>query len=65
VGGWIEVVVEVEENPSKKTEEILQLNRLKTRVAEGDRIPLVDYVMKKMKFPLNLARRRLHLGTSS
>jgi hypothetical protein len=58
-------VVEVEENPSKKTEEILQLNRLKTRVAEGDRIPLVDYVMKKMKFPLNLARRRLHLGTSS
>jgi hypothetical protein len=35
-------VVEVEENPSKKTEEILQLNRLKTRVAEGDRIPLVD-----------------------
>jgi hypothetical protein len=56
-------VVEVEENPTKKMEEILQLNRLKTRVAEGDRIPLVDYVMKKMKFPLNLARRRLHLGT--
>jgi hypothetical protein len=61
-------VVEVEENPSKKTEEILQLNRLKTKAAEGDRIPLANYLMKKMKFPftsVNLARRRLRLGTSS